>query len=241
MEGENQIVPEHEEKFRKIEATLTILSKRLDNEKVNYYIIGSLARNIYMGDDPQSPEIDLVIPNPNDQDKMAQIISDEIQPAHPDIYIDTSLSDYIQETDGEYILTYGNIEHKVDSELMEPQELIFQSAKFKSFAPPTLLHAYTFVGGPFRSKDWTSALTFARWMRKENIEYDHDKFSGFHKFGKEKWNNSPLRKSQHAWRKFVNDLPKDFRDKLLDVYKLPIAKQARRLFNQVEEMTCGTN
>ncbi len=228
------------DKAVKLESTLKDLTERLDNSGIDYFIVGSLARNMYMGVEVQSPEIDIIIPNKKDRQRTSQIIEQEIQPSHPDITIDTSLSDFIVEDDGDYRLIYGNINFPVEKDLVEPETLNIGNTKFKTFSPPTLLHTYTFVGGPFREKDWKNSLTFARWMKNQNIHYDDTLYDNFHQFGKLRWKGSPLRKAQYGWRKIVNSLPKEFRRQLLSgIYEMPAAKRMRHLFNRLEENTCG--
>ena len=153
-----------QEKIEKMESAIRSLTERLDDTETEYFIAGSLARNVYMGTDIQSPEIDLIIPNKEKRQQVREIIESEIQTTHPDITIDISLSEFLDEKDGKYSLKYGNIDLPIESKLMEPEILTLGSTTFKTFKPATLLHTYTFVGGPFREKDWKNSLTFARWM-----------------------------------------------------------------------------
>lgn len=229
-------------KIERVESTLRSLTEILDSTGTEYFIAGSLARNMYMGTEVQSPEIDLIIPNEEERQHISQIIESEIQPAHPHITIDTSLSKFIEELDGNFRLKYGNIDLPIENELMEPQVVSLGNTTFKTFKPATLLHTYTFVGGPFREKDWTNSLAFARWMKDQGIIYNHKLYQNFHRFGKFRWNNSPLRKAQHGWRKIVDSLPESLRKQLLSgVYKMPAARTMRQLFNRLEETTCGVD
>ena len=77
-------------------------------------------------------------------------------------------------------------------------------------------------------------------MRNQDHKYDDGSYDNFHRFGKLRWQGSPLRKAQYGWRKIVNVLPTEFRRQLLSgVYELPTAKRMRQLFNRLEENTCG--
>jgi hypothetical protein len=152
-----------------------------------------------------------------------------------------SLSNLLTENDGEYSLSYGGINYPLKKELMAPEKIKFADLSVNTFSPATLLHTYSFVGGLFREKDWKNALTFSRWLNKEDIKYEHADYEPFHKFGRERWNSSPLRKIQNVWRNMVNALPENLRDKLLETYGSPIVKNVRGAFSVVEEATCGHN
>lgn len=229
-----------DEKDSKIEQTVKDLTESFKGEGINYFIIGSLARNMYMGKETQSPEVDLLIPNQAQRQK-AETLMNKVRTANPGIDLDTSLSNIVLEEGGKYFLTYGNIKHSVDPQIFEPSELHIGVTNFNTLNPPALLHTYTFVGGPFRGKDWSNALTLSRWMKQQNISYDHSSYSKFHQFGKDRWKRSPLRQIQNAWRAAINSLPDEARNKILEVYKTPIVTNIRDIFNRVEKATCGVS
>jgi len=234
---ENSEIPVISEKNLRMEKAMKDLSETFDGNEINYFVIGSLARNIYMGNELQTPEIDLLIPNKSQQAKATELIK-IVKGNNGEIDIDSSLSELVEEEDGIYHLVYGNLKSITDPNIFEAEKLQIGNTKFRTLKPSTLLHTYTFVGGPFRKKDWTNALIFARWMKQKGVVYNDSDYDAFHNFGKERWKKSPLRKIQYAWRKTINSLPDDARNKIVDLYDTSLITSAREIFNRLERATC---
>lgn len=230
--------------------TLKDITDALRSENINYFIIGSLARKTYMMDDNTdntdnngefSPEIDILVPEKDQFPKAQEIIMRIEKEKNPKIEVDLSLSGIVSQEREEYFLTHGNLKFPVKSTLFEPAYLQIGRVNFQTLKPATLLHTYAFVGGPLREKDWRNAIIFARWMKENEVKYDHKDYEVFHKFGKKRWNSSPFRKIQHVWRKTLNSLPKDIRKGIVGIYDTNLVRKLRQLFNKFEEMTCGFN
>ena len=251
-----------DEKNRDIEAHKQVEQLRrileiLNTHGIDYYVVGSLARIAYIQSwqsrrnssegkstplnipceafEKSSPEINLLIPDREQYEEAKKIL--DIPSLS--VKVDLSLSNFLRREDGKFFLTHGGVRIPVEGKLFEPVVFDIEGTEFRTLKPETLLHTYVFVGGPFREKDWTNALEFARAMRKQKIVYDHSEYEPFHKFGRIRWRNSPLRRVQYAWRMLINSMPEDVRERVLQVYNFTPIRLLRSMFNKMEEATCG--
>ena len=214
---------------------------------VTYFVIGSAARRAYLGDDPNLvTDFDLLTPDTTQKQlvstclrKINQLLTDAgITP----VEIDTSLSNLLVLENGKFHLKYSHIDYEIDDQVMISRRIKLGKVEITTLPPETLLHTYSFIGGPFRAKDWPNALHFARFVNAQPSEFDHKLYQPFHRFSRERWNAYPLRKVKYAWRSFVNRLPSEIRIKLVhNVYPRPGVINLRNGFNTLEEALCLQN
>jgi len=208
---------------------------KLNQEGVIYFLVGSLARRAYMGtleeESPITPEIDLIIPDSLDRKKI-----ESLQPP-PGIQLDPTLSKFVCREGDEYFLKFGTLKIPVERDVFEPQRIQINGSDVFTLKPETLLHTYALVGNTFRPKDWVNAITFARWMKKKGIIYDHTLYLPFHEFNKKQL-KIPLRKVKLFWRKILSSLPPEVLRNLKKAYNIPPIRTAIDLLNTLEEITC---
>lgn len=209
----------------------------LNQEGINYFLVGSLARRAYMGtleeEDPLSSEIDLIVLNPLDIEKLKNL---KCPPQK--IKLDLTLSEFFfRNGDGDYFLKFGAFEIPLKRDVFEPEIVKINGIDVFTLKPEALLHIYALVGKNFRPKDWVNAITFARWMKKKGITYDHALYLPFHEFNKKQL-KIPLRKVKLFWRKILSSLPPKVLGYLKKFYDIPPMKNARDLFNTMEKITC---
>ena len=179
-----------------------IFLRKLNEEGINYFLVGSLARRAHMGaleksEAPITPEIDLIVPDPSDRKKLEKI------EAPQKIKLDLMPSDFVQRYEsGNYSLNFGNLKIPVDKSVFEKEIVEIGGTEIPTLKPEALLHTYELTGKNFRPKDWANAIDFARWMRSKKIEYDHSLYLPFHEFNKQQL-RMPLRKAKIFLRRVI--------------------------------------
>lgn len=242
---ENIEVPQPSEVHSKAVEAIRYIDKEFKQQQIPYFLIGAYARNAYMGVVPnKASDVDLLVTESSKKQQAEEILK-TVRQNHPDVIIDTSLSELVCSDKGKYSLKYGPIEYSVDSNLMQERRVKFQGAEFSTLLPEVLLHTYSFVGGPFREKDWQNSLRFARYIKdqrkqREGDEYDHKLFEPFHQFSRDRWNKFPLRRLQYIWRKTFSALPPDIKQFLLNkVYPNEQIQGIRMRLNTLQSTLCA--
>ena len=233
------LTEEQEDNISLTERSINNIDTLLKANDIEYFIVGSIARYSYMDKSvKEKNEIDILVPEQGKHEH-AQRIFDLIEERNVGIKIDTSLTENLCKKDGSYYLKHGDLEHKLDEDVIQKVEVESGNAKFNTLPPETLLHTFILGGSNFRDKDWKNAFEYARWLKQEE-KPDHSKYKPFHDFARDMWTKSSLKKVQHVWRRFVRNLPDPAKDSISKIYGTEPVMTARNVYNEVEKIFCGS-
>jgi len=212
----------------KIAATLEQLHEALGAIDVTYFVIGSCARNAYLGEEGPIPDIDIVIldrlARRRGQKEMARVSHES------GVEVDDSLSRFFDVRDSAYFLVSGRLRVPVEARVFETRWIEWQGTPIPTFAPQTLLHFFNcLVATPFRPKDKPAVFRFARFARTHR-ELPHELLLPFHVFVA-RWRYLPLRALQLWWREQLKRLPPRVRRGVLRFYPTWPSRVARAVFN----------
>lgn len=223
-----------EAETRAVRKTLREINETLTRLGIEYYIVGSTARMVYMGLPPYRNEVDIVIP-----DKRAQALETlkELKIKYPQVDDDLS-SLFSKDPEGQYTLSKGRVRLAIPEELMRPEWLTLDDTRFSTLPPHTLLHTFLINGRPFRPKDRKYSFIFAEWLRRLG-SYDHSKYEVFHDFARIQY-KAPLGRVRIAYRGFLSALPEEQRGLLQKIlYTHGPSEYIGALFNLIDTSLCG--
>ncbi len=168
---------------------LSLFQEILDNNGVNYRVMGSMAIDSYCknsGDinSRKNTDMDLLITRPDYLKLKAPSLRDQLNFGDRVGY-DSSISKYIDfRPDEDYsYLVFRETRMPVKSELFEERQNLVAGQEIKTIPAITLFHTFSVCGGIIRPKDWDKILHLGRYVRNNPDErFSEEDFVGFHKF-----------------------------------------------------------
>lgn len=171
----------------------------LQERKIDYRVIGSVATSAYLDDGVTSslnfsrkalnlhqriPDIDLIIAKtdiPVVQEYQRELEQDPFFPITLEVLVPQCHIDWRPDEQASYLI-HKELYVPAQSSVFNPVEQRFLGTHIVTVDAMTLFHIYVVSGGILRHKDWHGALGLARLVREGKTCHTEDEYRPFHQF-----------------------------------------------------------
>ncbi len=179
------------DRFVELGFSLQRFQDRLNENSIDYRIIGGLATRSYLNNfregfngSLRNTDVDLLVPRADYVKLKSEVVKNAIDNIDGVKY-DLSISKYIDFRPKEEFsfLIFRDIKVPVRSGLFEAREVSLNNYKLKTVSPLTLFHTFSVCGGILRPKDWEKILPLGRYIRLHpDDKFKESDYLNFHSF-----------------------------------------------------------